>query len=88
MPWPWDVGNWLLDTTQTGLSNRAQFRRPYPKDNYSDDIRWNQPILDAIDVVFAAQAVFSINPEKWEKVHRNFYKSMLDGLSKINGEEN
>ena len=84
MPWAWEMGNWLLDTTQEGVSNRASFRRPYPMENYSDDIRWNQPIMEAIDVTFAAHAVFSINPEKWDKVHRKFYKSMLDGLEKIN----
>lgn len=87
MPWAWEVGNWLLDTTQTGTSNRARFRRPFPKDDYLEDKRWNEPILSAIDVTFAAESVFSINPEKWEKVHRNFYKSMLDGLEKLNGEE-
>jgi hypothetical protein len=80
MPWAWEMGNWLLDTTQTGLSNRARFRRPYPRKNYSDDIKWNKPILDCIDVVFAAYDVFSLDPGKWDKAHRNFYKAMLDGL--------
>lgn len=80
MPWPWELGEWLLDLPATATAGRKQYKKPFLKEDYLEDLRWNKSVLESMKVVDAAHKTFSIPPERWEKSHRNFYSAMLAGL--------
>lgn len=80
MPWAWHMAQWLYDPVASALSGEFRFRLPYPKENWFDEVKWNEFPLIAMRVCWAADKVFSKNPEKWDKADNDFFLWMTETL--------
>ncbi len=56
------------------------FRRPYPRQDWLDDMTWNEFPLAAMQHVTEADRVFSLPAERWGAREDAFFRAMLDGL--------
>ena len=65
---------------QTSAAGMVCFRRPYPRQDWLDDMTWNEFPLAAMQHVTEADLVFSLPAERWGAREDAFFRAMLDGL--------
>ena len=71
------MAQWLHDPAESRSAGVVRFRLPYPKNNWREERRWNEELVQAMNVVWRADSLFSSDPQTWDHHGNEFYKWML-----------
>ena len=76
------MARWCYDPIASYYAGSARFKRPYPRDNYGDDIRWNQSLIRAMTYTVDCDKIFGKDGAKWTdedtKWYRDYQKQLTD----------
>lgn len=61
----------------------GDWRIPYPKKDWHEEMRWNAFLLDAMIHALTADAVFSTSGENWGEAEISFFRKHIDSLDEI-----
>ena len=75
MPWPWEMCIWLYDPLLSRETGRAEFRLPYPSDDWLEAKHKNEELLLAMRYVWRANKVFSKPGAEWTSEEKQFFVS-------------
>ena len=74
------MAQWCFYPVATALTGKIELKRPYPRDTWTEDVRWNAYLFQAMHHVLAAERVFSKPAHEWRDAENKFYRDMLLGL--------
>ena len=77
------MAKWLYDPIASGMSGTTQFRRPYPQDNWVDDMRWNDPLIKAMNLIVRVEALFNKPGENWGSDDDKLFLWIENGKDKL-----
>ncbi len=78
------MAKWLYDPVESALAGTVRFRRPYPRQDWIEDMTWNDFPIAAMQHVTEADRVFSIPAENWGAKENEFFRAMMEGLDNAN----